>query len=80
MDGWMDGWPREGGVKQPVVTTLLPPVVPFLSTFSPESVWRLSLKEHLRALKYLLTATLAKVPEVPMGDIPSQLLAQTGQL
>lgn len=38
------------------------------------------MKGHLWALWYLPADTLAKVPEVPVADVPSQLLAQKGQL
>lgn len=53
---------------------------PFSLATSPESGLRLSLKGHLWALWYLPADTLAKVPEVPVADVPSQLLAQKGQL
>lgn len=70
IDGWMDKW-----IKQPVVTMLFPPLSHYL--FPGKCVE--APPGHLKALGYLLTAALEKVPEVPMGDTPSQLLAQTGQ-
>lgn len=70
IDGWMDKW-----IKQPVVTMLFSPLSHYL--FPGKCVE--APPGHLKALGYLLTAALEKVPEVPMGDTPSQLLAQTGQ-